>query len=459
MQQTNIELDDLLDPQDGGRGGFLAHVNIVFLAQIALYGLAFLLRVLLARSLGDTGLGTYALFFNAVLISGGLASLGIGFGNVYYLNKGGYSYSTLLSGSLFVVMATTAIGTLALVAYSLIVGDDLFVQGWAFWLYAAALPAVVAYLLLTSFLHGSSRFLAMAVVGIAQGGTAFAISAVLELIGELEVSTAAASWTASFVLADLAAIAALGLRDMHLGGILRPNWSALGAQVRYGIPGQVANLAALFNYRLDQFLVAAFVTRAAVGQYTVAVGLAESVWWISTAVALVLMPRLSGMESERAGEVTPIICRNTLALSAAAALALAITSPFAIRILFGSEYDEAVLPLILLMPGIVAGSATRVLGSYLFSQGKIRYNAFATLIALAATIVLDLALIPSLETEGAAIASSIAYVFALIATLYWYRRESGGSVRLALIPQREDRELYAGVLRRVTGRSRSPDPG
>jgi O-antigen/teichoic acid export membrane protein len=165
------------------------------------------------------------------------------------------------------------------------------------------------------------------------------------------------------------------------------------------------------------------------------------------------------MESERAGEVTPVICRNTLALSAVAAVALAIISPLAIRILFGSEYAAAVLPLILLMPGIVAGSATRVLGSYLFSQGKIRYNAFATLIALAATIVLDLALIPSLETEGAAIASSIAYVFALIATLYWYRRESGGSVRLALIPQREDRELYAGVLRRVTGRSKSPDPG
>lgn len=458
MQPTNIELDDILDPQSAGRGGFMANVNIVFLAQIALYGLAFFLRVLLARGLGDDGLGTYALFFNAVLITGGLASLGIGFGNVYYLNKGGYSYSTLLSGSLFVVMVTTAIGTLVLITYSVLAGDDLFVQGWAFWLYAAALPAVVAYLLLTSFLHGSSRFLAMALVGIAQGGTAFAIAAALKVLGELDVSSAAASWTASFVIADVAAVAALGLHDIHVGRILRPNWRALGAQVRYGIPGQVANLAALFNYRLDQFLVAAFVTRAAVGQYTVAVGLAESVWWISTAVALVLMPRLSGMESERAGEVTPIICRNTLALSALAAVALSIVSPVLIRILFGSQYDPAVLPLILLMPGIVAGSATRVLGSYLFSQGKIRYNAFATLIALGATIVLDVALIPALETEGAAIASSIAYVFALIATLFWYRKESGGGIRAALIPQREDRDLYASLLRRLTRRSESGDP-
>jgi len=442
-----------LDSPDGVRGGFLANVNIVFGAQIALYGLAFLLRVLLARSLGDEGLGTYALFFNAALIAGGLASLGIGFGNVYYLNKGGYSYATLLSGSLFVVMATTAVTAFALITYGLIAGDDLFGKGWAFWLYAAALPAVVAYLLLTSFLHGSSRFLAMALVGIAQGGSAFGIAATLELAGELDVSSAGAAWTTSFVVADLAAIAALGLREIHPGRILRPEWGALAAQVRYGVPGQVANLAALFNYRLDQFLVAAFVTRAAVGQYTVAVGLAESVWWISTAVALVLMPRLSGMESDRAGEVTPVICRNTLALSTLAAIALAVISPIAIRVLFGSEYDPAILPLVLLMPGIVAGSATRVLGSYLFSQGKIAYNAYATLIALAATVALDFALIPWLEVEGAAIASSIAYACALVATLFWYRKVSGGGIGLALIPQREDGELYAGLFRRVTGRS------
>ncbi len=453
MQPTNIELEDALNPRDDGRGGFLAHVNIVFLAQIALYGLAFLLRVMLARGLGDDDLGTYALFFNAVLITGGLASLGIGFGNVYYLNKGGYSYSTLLSGSLSVVMATTALGTLAVIAFSLVAGDGLFVHGWAYWLYAAAFPAVVAYLLLTSFLHGASRFLAMALVGIAQGGSALVIAATLELLGELHISTAAAAWTASFVLADVAALAALNLREVNPGRILNPDWRALGAQVRYGVPGQVANLAALFNYRLDQFLVAAFVTRAAVGQYTVAVGLAESVWWISTAVALVLMPRLSSMDSERASEVTPIICRNTLALSALAAIAIAVVSPAVIRVLFGAEYDPAVLPLILLMPGIVAGSATRVLGSYLFSQGKIRYNAFATLVALAATIVLDFALIPSLEVEGAAIASSIAYVFALIATLFWYRKVSGGGIALALIPQREDLDLYAGLFRRVTGRN------
>jgi O-antigen/teichoic acid export membrane protein len=450
MRARNYELGVGPDSvQTVERRGFFAHVNVVFFAQIALYGLAFFLRVLLARALGDDDLGTYALFFNAVLIAAGIANLGIGLGNVYYLNKGTYSYPTLLSVSLFVVAVTAVVTVLSLIVWGLVVGDELFLEGWAFGLYAIALPAVVGYLLLTSFLHATSRFFAMACAGIAQGGTALLLVAGLELADALDVSTAAAAWTISFVVADLAALIALGVKEIDVRRIITPDWDALRAQIRYGVPGQIANLAALFNYRLDQFLVAAFVTRAAVGQYTVAVGLAESVWWISTAVALVLMPRLTEMEKEEAEELTPVACRNTLLLSTVAAVALSAVSPLVINVLFGSEFDDAVRPLVLLMPGIVAGSATRVLGSYLFSQGKITYNAYATLIALGVTVVLDVALIPWLEVDGAAIASSIAYVCALAATLFWYHRVSGSSILAALLPQRADVELYTSLWRRL----------
>ncbi len=56
----------------------------------------------------------------------------------------------------------------------------------------------------------------------------------------------------------------------------------------------------------------------------------------------------------------------------------------------------------LLMPGVIAASAGRVLGSYLFSQGRVIYNTYATFIALGVTLALDLILIPTLEVPGAA---------------------------------------------------------
>jgi O-antigen/teichoic acid export membrane protein len=430
--------------------GLLFNVNLVFLSQVAIYGFAFGLRVVLARGLGDSGLGTYSLFFIFILVAGGIANLGVGLGNIYFLNKRTFTYRVLLSNSLAVLAWATIVGWLFLFAWAAAFGPELFVSGDAYWLYGLALPAVVAYSLLTSFLHGESRFVSLTGVAVTQGALSFGAVALLWAAGELDVTTAIAAWTGSFLVADLLCLALVGVRHIDVGIIIIPRWAALRDQVTYGVQGQAANMAALFNYRLDQFLVAAFVSTAGVGHYTVAVGLAESVWWISSSVAVVMLPRLTAMEDEEAQELTPLVARNTLLISALAAVGLVIVSPFAIQVLFGSEfYPEALSPLVFLMPGIVAASATRVLGSYLFSRGRIIYNTLATFIALGATIALDLALIPLLEVDGAAIASSIAYVLALVATVHWYRRVSGRSAAEALIWRPADREYYARAFNRL----------
>ena len=438
--------------QGGTPDSFFLNLNLVFLSQVVTYGLAFGLRIVLARGLGDEGLGTYSLFFLAVIVAGGIVNLGVGLGNIFFLNKGTHSYRVLLANSLFVLTVTSVLTWVLIAAYGLIAEPELFVSGRTFWLYVPALPAVVGYVLLTSFLHGSSRFLALTIVAATQGGAGLLIAAGLYAADALDVFGALAAWAGSFLLADVLALAVIGVRNVNLGGVLRPNWAALKDQVRYGAQGQVANLAQLFNYRLDQFLVVAFVSRAALGQYTVAVGLGESVWWVSSAVAMVLLPRLTQMDSDRARETTPLVCRNTLLVSVGAAAALMAASPVLIRVLFGGDFSPATTPLLLLMPGIIAASAARVLGSYLFSQGRVIYNTYATFIALGVTVALDLILIPALAVEGAAIASSIAYVISLAATLYWYRRVSGGGVWEALIVRPSDRRFYGDLLRRLRAR-------
>lgn len=433
------------------QGGFLLSVNVVFVSQVLTYGLAFGLRVVLAQGLGDGGLGTYSLFLLVVLVAGGVANLGAGLGTIYFLNKGTHSYGELLSSSLVVLVLMTVAGCGLLAAYAAVAGEELFVSGRTFWLYAPALPAVVGYVLLTSLLHGQSRFGALQAVGVTQGVLALAAGAALYAADELNVENAIATWVASFLVADLLALVLVDVRRAEAGALLTPRWGVIGEQVRYGAQGQVANMAQLFNYRLDQFLVAGFVSRDGVGHYTVAVGLAESVWWVSSSVAMVMLPRLTAMNEERAGKVTPLVSRNTLAVSVAAAIGLAAVSPFAIRVLFGKEFDPSLTPLLILLPGIVAASATRVLGSYLFSQRRVIYTTYATFIALGLTIGLDLALIPWLEVPGAAIASSVAYVAALIATLYWYGKVSGRGAAEALVVRREDLREYGEALRRLRG--------
>jgi Na+-driven multidrug efflux pump len=70
-------------------------------------------------------------------------------------------------------------------------------------------------------------------------------------------------------------------------------------------------------------------------------------------------------------------------------------------------------------------------------------------VALGTTVLLDLALIPALEVNGTAIASSLAYVLSLMMTLSFYRRLATAKVWAALLPRASDRHFYLGLWRRL----------
>ena len=89
------------------------------------------------------------------------------------------------------------------------------------------------------------------------------------------------------------------------------------------------------------------------------------------------------------------------------------------RPVFGSDFSDVPDAMALLMPGIVALSGTKVLSSYIFSQGQVVLNSVAALVALAVTLALDAVLIPQFGVDGAAAAASVAYAASLLVTLYF----------------------------------------
>jgi len=227
----------------------------------------------------------------------------------------------------------------------------------------------------------------------------------------------------------------------------------------FGGKSYLQTLASTLHFRIDQYMIAMLLNPTQVGYYAIAVNLTNLLLKIPDATGTVLFPRLAGAGDRDAHAVTSRVCRNTLFISILAGLGVCAVSPIAIKVLFGDQYyPDALWPLILLMPGIVAASATRVLGSFLFSQGKVLYTTIATAVALGMTIALDLIAVPLFEVEGAAAVSSISYVAALIVTLYFYARVSGGSIGDALLWHPSDREHYLRIVRRFRDRSAPAEP-
>ena len=157
------------------------------------------------------------------------------------------------------------------------------------------------------------------------------------LFGGLTTTNVFVFWAIALLAAVLLALSLLGLRNLHLPTVLWPRWPVLKAQVKFGLQGQAGNILQLLNYRFDKYIALAFVGLSGVGIYAVGVGVTESIWFISNAVAVVLVPRLTRADDDEAASLTPLFCRHTIFLSLLGAAAVGALSPLLLPLMFGQR--------------------------------------------------------------------------------------------------------------------------
>jgi O-antigen/teichoic acid export membrane protein len=447
--QPSAPVPDAQSSSVGGRArlGFLGHVNFVFLTYTANAALLFGVTVVLARALGPDGRGVYALFLLSASISQAILGLGMNVSAVYFLGKRAFPLPRVVANGQQVALLAAAISaTLVLIAWP-VLGGWFAGRDVPYWAFAFAVPLFADYNFITTVLQGLSRFLAMNAVIIAQPLILVVLLAAGELAGDVDTTDAVLYWCAATAAATALGLALVGRDGLRLPELLRFDAPSLGAQVRFGVQGQLGNLAQLLNYRVDQYVVLLFVDTAAVGIYAVAVAVGQSVWFLANAVAAVLLPRLTAEHEDEAARTTALVCRNTLLVSALGALALGGISPWLIPTFFTSDFGDAVRPLLWLLPGTVVLAGSKVLSSYIFSQGRPLTNSLITLASMAVTLIADFALIPPFGIGGAAAASTIAYTTHFVLSLRAYRDISGRPVWEAVLVRREDLRRYIEIAR------------
>jgi O-antigen/teichoic acid export membrane protein len=420
----------------------LPDINLVFVTYVVGYLLAFVLQVLLARGLGTSGRGVYEIMLLSVSITQAVLSMGVGVASLYYLGKGTYSMRDLLSNSQFIVLASMLLSALFVVIAIPTFGPHLSSRGAPYWILVFGIPLFLNFNLLVAFLQAENRFLAMNAVTLVRPVLMVALLAGALFAGGLTTTNVFVFWAIALLAAVLLALLMLGLHNIHLPTVLWPRWRVLRAQVTFGLQGQAGNILQLLNYRLDKYIALVFVGTSGVGIYAVAVGVTESIWFISNAVAVVLLPRLTRASAEETATLTPLFCRHTLLLSLLGAAAVGALSPMLLPLMFGSDFKPAVTAVWWLLPGTVALAGTKVLAAYIFSRGKPLINSYITAASLAMTVAADLALIPVFGVPGAAAASSLAYILSFAISLAVYSRFSGQSWWSAIAVNASDLRLY-----------------
>ncbi|MDP9239001.1 MAG: polysaccharide biosynthesis C-terminal domain-containing protein [Chloroflexota bacterium] len=438
------------------RGSFFGNVNIVLLTYAVDGMLAVGSGVLIARALGPGGRGVFGLFVLSTAL--GQTILGLGFGNaaIYYLGKGRMPVRDVVSAAHVVVLGALAVSAIAVAAMAPLTGADVLGEGVPAWLLIPAVPVLLYASLLRFVLQAERRFVDMGVTTILQPAVMLVVVSVLFAADAATPSRVVGVWIASNAAAAGLALARIGLSQVDLAQITRPRWHRLRTLTRFGVQGEAGNMLQLLNYRLDQYIVRGFVGLAGVGVYAVGVSITEAVWLLANAVAIVLLPHLTSADPEEVRWMAPVATRNTLMVAAGGAALLAVSAPVAIPIVFGHAYDESVQALWLLLPGTVALTGSKVLTSYIFSQGRPLVNTMITLVSLVVTVIALFALVPAFGVKGAAAASSLAYCAHFAAALHAYRRIARQPVLEAVIPRPSDARLYVdavrGLFARMSGR-------
>lgn len=406
------------------RSSYLRHLLLSMGTRLAMIGLRLLRNVLLARLLGPSERGLFALLSSlpdliAAATSGGLNSA-IGYQAAQQRNVGLLLTQVLVYGCLLAALLTLiCLAALRGFGIELEVSQQL---GLLAWLLLLAVPLSVLKSGLLTLHNATGGVGAFNALRLSESLAPLLLFLVFyALWPEAALSAALASW-----LLGLGLVVLLGLIWLRRGHPLRLCWDRAGQRelLAYSAKSHPDLLFQQVILRSDYLFISALLGSAALGHYAMASAAAELLLIVPEAVTTPLMKRLlqqdAGMD-----KLTPLALRLTATVMLGACLSMALVGEWLIITLFGAEYQPAYPALLGLLPGLFGLCYASILRLDLL--GKNRPGSVSLMMGAGAALnlLLNVLMIPSMGIFGAALASSIAYLAVTLAMLVMYCRLSG----------------------------------
>ncbi len=416
---------------------FFSKIIQSFGAQLVTLVCGLASSVITARCLGPEGRGELAVLQNVVFMSTFFGNLGVHAALVYFVArdkqaKADEVFSTAiilvsLSGLLLTV-GTLLFGSTATAVFQ---GVPLVLIGVAS---LQILPTLFLYI-------GQHLMLARDRIGMMN--TYLLSYAVLNLVLALGVFVVFHGGLWEYVICQtvmLILITGFQAYVLHARGLMsfRMAFSRSVALdlLRYGFVSFLAGLISVLVARSNVFFVNQMLGTGATGNFAVASRFGDLVTMLPTTVGLLLMPRISANQND--AHITPKVSRALTGVLLLVCLAGGGLMQWAVKILYGARFEEAVLPSVILLFANAFLSLELIYANYLMGKGYPNRLIYAWLPTLAVNIVLNLLLIPRLGLNGVALASLFSYIVLFVAVFEMARRMNRVPWKEYFVPTRSD---------------------
>ncbi|AWB27133.1 lipopolysaccharide biosynthesis protein [Halococcoides cellulosivorans] len=166
-------------------------------------------------------------------------------------------------------------------------------------------------------------------------------------------------------------------------------------------------------YHVDILLIRPLTGSDQAGFYKAALVIAQFLWFAPRALQTVLLHSSSEMwttkGSDEVSDMISQLTRFNVTFTLLLILGLGSLAADFVPIYYGPDFQQAVLPLLLLLPGTLGFAVTRPIMAVGQGKGTLRPLIVATGAAAAINLVLNLLLIPQYGMVGAGVATSVGY--------------------------------------------------
>jgi O-antigen/teichoic acid export membrane protein len=227
----------------------------------------------------------------------------------------------------------------------------------------------------------------------------------------------------------------------RLQGPFRPDFKTLSPMIKYGIPAMLGSIPAILNLRLDQMVMAGFISPEKLGFYVTAVGYSGIALSVTGALAAMVVPDIAGIvdENEKKSKMARSF-RLGSGLASIMVIALAISATWIIPVIYGSEFSPVIPVAILLCLASGIAGLNAILENGLLGLGYPGLVFMAELCGLIATGVLLLLLLKPWQLFGAAVASISSYTVVLLVLVGLLSKKTSMTLKEMIIPSRKDIE-------------------
>jgi len=389
-----------------------------------------LLRMVLGKDLGPSGLGTYTLVFTIYLFGMQFAAFGFGAALTNYIatykNEIYKTKEYISSGVIGSIISGTIIGILLYSSSEFISTNFFHIPEMVALLKITAIcfPFIAIQKATTGTLNGFRKMNYFAMVNIFQNTCIFLISVFLVLFLKMGVRGAVIGFVVPTIVIGVFSL--LFIRK----SFFLPSKAVLSRVLKeitwFGFYVVLANSVGMINTQIDSLLVGRFMSETDVGYYATAVIIMQGITLLPSAVQTVTTPAMATYYGNREYSNIKKLVKSTMlkifVIELIFLIFLTLFGKYIIMILFSEEFAPAYVPMLILSIGYILYAPWMSVGTIFACIGKVNLSFKLNGLCAILNTTLNLLFIPKFGLIGAASATTLSLIITFVINLHYIKK-------------------------------------